>query len=105
LGHALVRQFGARVPQSWNDIDAQIKASNVPAEEQEKAKAIVWNSMTPQQQDAVKTGAVKQAGGAAAPATRVPAVFDPAAWAAANPGKDVNVAIAAAKQRGFQIKQ
>jgi hypothetical protein len=31
-------------------------------------------------------------------------IFDPQAWATANPGKDVNAAIAFAKTQGFQVK-
>jgi hypothetical protein len=32
-------------------------------------------------------------------------VFDPQAWAAANPGKDVNAAIQLAQSKGYQVKQ
>jgi hypothetical protein len=32
-------------------------------------------------------------------------VFNASAWATANPGKDVNAAIAAAKAQGLQVKQ
>jgi hypothetical protein len=31
--------------------------------------------------------------------------FNAAKWAAANPGKDVNAAIAKAKSQGYQVKQ
>jgi hypothetical protein len=31
-------------------------------------------------------------------------VFDSKAWAIANPGKDVNAAIAAAKQQGYEVR-
>ena len=43
-------------------------------------------------------------GGAAANAPQGRA-FSSGAWAAANPGKDVNAAIAAAKQQGYQVVQ
>jgi hypothetical protein len=42
---------------------------------------------------------------AATPPTPSTHVFNAKAWAAANPGKDVNAAIAQAKQQGFQILQ
>jgi hypothetical protein len=44
-------------------------------------------------------------GGNNAPPTAQTHVFDPQAWAAANPGKDVNAAIQAAKSQGYQVKQ
>jgi hypothetical protein len=48
------------------------------------------------------TGVAIQVKPAATPQTHV---FDSKAWGAANPGKDVNAAIAQAKSQGFQIKQ
>jgi hypothetical protein len=32
-------------------------------------------------------------------------VFDPTAWSKANPGQDVNAAIAEAKRQGYEVKQ
>jgi len=46
--------------------------------------------------------------GANAPRPQAPApqthIFDSKAWAAANPGKDVNAAIVAAKQQGYEVR-
>lgn len=91
LGNKLIRESGPNP--DWNKVDATIKNSGLPEVEQERAKAKVWNSLTPQQQEAIKTKN-----------TTATKIFDPTAWKAANPSGDVTAAIAAAKKAGYTVK-
>lgn len=61
-----------------------------------------WHQAQPDQRQRQAGQSSTLPANAPPPATHV---FSPAAWANANPGKDVNAAIAAAKQQGYQVQE
>lgn len=99
LANQLINTSGANP--DWNKIDATISGSGLPADEQEKAKARVWNHLTPAQRAAIEGKQQNKTAATKAPAAAT--AFDVAKWKKANPTGDANAAIAAAKAQGLTV--
>ena len=76
-GAKWLSQFGTKDLPDWTAMDKAIENSDLPTSDKEAAKAVVWNSLTPEQREGKPTAkpATPTAGAtpAAAPATSTPA--------------------------------
>jgi hypothetical protein len=106
---SIIHTGGARLSET-NDTFKRATGSDIPDLISPEAQASLLKVGGPQAVAQVPPQVPRQAritgGGGGGPTQPTPQthLFDSAAWAAANPGKDVNAAIAKAKKLGYQVR-